>query len=88
MMLSLNVNGLRSHFDEVKILINNMGMDILELTETKLDDSIEQQITQISGYKQLHLDRSRFGGVISLYVRNTLKFIARNKIFVENLELL
>ena len=56
------IMGLRSHFDEVKVLINNMGIDILALNETKLNYSIEQQITEISGYKQLRLYRSRFGG--------------------------
>ena len=70
MMASLNVNGLRSHLDEVKILVNSMGLDILALNETKLDYSIEHQITDITWYKQLRLDRSRCGGGISIYVKD------------------
>ena len=82
------VNGLRSHLDEVKVLVNNMGIDVLALNETKLDHSITQQITEITGYKQLRLDRSRSGGGISIYVRDTLKFLIRNDIPDENIELL
>ena len=88
MMASLNVNGLRSHLDEVKILVNSMGLDILALNETKLDYSIEHQITDINGYKQLRLDRSRCGGGISIYVKDNLKFLLRKDIPVENIELL
>ena len=61
-MASLNVNGLRSHFDEINALVKSMGIDILALNETKLDHLIEQQLTEVTGYKQLRLDRSRSGG--------------------------
>ena len=44
-MVSLNVNGLRSHLDEIKVLMHDMKIDILALNETKLDSSIDQLIT-------------------------------------------
>ena len=65
-----------------------MGIDILALNETKLDHLIEQQLTEVTGYKQLRLDRSRSGGGISLYVRETLKFLIRNDIPGDGIELL
>ena len=34
---SLNVNGLRGNLDEIQVLINNLGIHILALNETKLD---------------------------------------------------
>ena len=37
---SLNINGLRSHLDETKLLLNEKGIHILALNETKLDGSI------------------------------------------------
>ena len=87
-MASLNINGLRSHLDEIKVLMHDMKIDILALNETKLDSSIDQQITHISGYSQQRLDRSRFGGGISIYVRNTITFIHRKDVPLEDLELL
>ena len=85
--VNVNVN-VRSHLDEVNFLVKSMGIDILALNETKLDHSIEKQLTEITGYKQLRLDRSRSGGGISIYVRDTLKFQIRNDIPDESIELL
>ena len=61
-MASLNVNGLRSGLDEIKVLAKSMGIDILALNESMLDQSIEQQLTEITGFKQLRFYRSRCGG--------------------------
>ena len=83
---SLNINGLRSHIDEIELLLNDLDIDILALNETKLDDSINRQITEIA--KQVRLDRSRQGGGVSLYVRDSIEYILRNDIPNSNLELL
>ena len=65
-MASLNIDGLRTHQDELKLLMNDLDIDILALNETKLDSSMHQQITEISDYSLLRLDRSRFGGGVSI----------------------
>ena len=70
-MASFNVNGLWSHLDEIKVFMHDMKIDILALNKTTLDSSIDQQITDISGYSQQRLDRSQFGGV-SQYTSETL----------------
>ena len=54
---SLDINGLRSHLDEVQLLLNNLGIQILALNKTKLDGSIAKELTDISGYQQKWLDR-------------------------------
>ena len=87
-MASLNYNGLRSHLDEINALVKSMGIDTLALNEIKLDHLIEQQLTEVTGSKQLRLHKSRSGGGISLYVRDTLKFLIRNDIPGEGIELL
>ena len=64
---NLNINYLSSKFDQLKLLIQGK-VDILIITETKLDDSfpIDQFIR--SGYsKPYRLDRNRNGGRL-LYV--------------------
>ena len=49
LIASLNVNGLRSHLDDVQLLLNNQGIQILALNETKLDSSIAKELTDIFG---------------------------------------
>ena len=49
---SLNVNGLRSHLDKVKILMTDLGIHILALNETKLE------LTNVAGYQQERLERT------------------------------
>ena len=83
LMAPLNITGLRSHLDEINALVKSMGIDILALNETKLDHLIEQQLTEVTEYKQLRLDRSRSGGAISLCVRDTLMVLIRNDIAVK-----
>ena len=87
-MASLKINGLRTHLDELKLLMNDLDIDILALNETKVDSSMHQQITEISDYSQLSLDRSRFGGGVSIYVRNSIKYTSRYDIPHEYLEIL
>ena len=87
-MASLNINGLRSHIDEIKLLLNELEIDILALNETKLGDSINRQKTEIAGFKEVRLDRSRQGGGVSLYLRDSIQYILRNDIPNSNLELL
>ena len=87
-MASLNVNALRSHKDEVKLLRSDLRIDILALHETKLDRSINQHIIEIAGHSQQHPDRYCFGGGVSIYVRESIKFVSRNDIPNKNLELL
>ena len=72
----------------IEVLLNELKIDILALNETKLDESINCQITDIAGFKQVRLDRSRQGGGISLYVKDSIQYILRNDIPNNNLELL
>ena len=85
--LNPNSSGLRSHLDEISVLVKSKGLDVSALNETKLDHSIKKQLTEITGYKQLRLVGSRCGGGISIYFRDTLKFLITNDIPGESMEL-
>ena len=85
---SLNINGLRSHHDEIKLLLNDKGIHILVLNETKLDGSVPKELTEISGYQQQRLDRTCNGGGVSLYVRDSIKMTPMLDVPSEGLELL
>ena len=44
---SLNINGLRSHLDEVQLLTRGLGIHILAFNETKLDPNYRKQLTSL-----------------------------------------
>ena len=67
-MATLNINGHRSHNDEIKLLLNDLEINIIALNETKLDDSINHQVTEIAGFKQMQLDRSTGLAKVGVYL--------------------
>ena len=69
---NLNINSLSSKFDQLKLLIQGK-IDILIITETKLDDSFPTEQFTISGYsKPYRLDRNRNGGGVIIYIREDI----------------
>ena len=85
---SLNINVLRSHIDEIELLLGELEIDIVALNETKFDNSVDCQIADIAGFKQVGNDRSRQGGGVTSFVRDSMRFILRNGIPNSNFELL
>ena len=59
---SLNVNSLLLHIDEIRMLVNELGIHILAINETKLDNSIDDSLVSIAGYTMKRCDRDRTGG--------------------------
>ncbi len=84
---SLNVNGLRSHLDEVQLLINELGIHILALNEAKLDPLFPKEITSLSGYQQERFERNCNGGGVSIYIRDSIKYKPRNDIPIYDLQI-
>ena len=85
---SLNVNDLRGNLDEIQVLINNLGIHILALNETKLDPNYPKELTSIAGYQQERLERTCNGGGVSIYVRDSIKYKPRPDVPVEDLEII
>ena len=71
---SLNVNGLRRHFDEIQNILFSLGIHVLALNETKLDEKHPEELTDITGYQQVRRDRTCNGGGVSIYIRDSIKF--------------
>ena len=84
----LNISGLRSHHDEIKLLLNDQGIHIFALNETKLDASIPKELIEISGYQRKRLARTCNGGGVAFYVRDSIKIIPRDDVPSDGLELL
>ena len=85
---SLNVNSLLSYHDEVVLLVNEQGIHFLALIERKIDKNWSSESLHIEGYKFERLDRSRNGGVVDFYIRDTFKYIVRKDAPTSSLELI
>ena len=68
----LNINSLRNKFYGLVELIHG-NLDILVITETKLDDTFPEKQFLVPGYKKPYrLDRNRNGGGVMIYVREDI----------------
>ena len=69
---TLNINSMRNKFDQLKFIIKG-NIDILVITETKLDNSFPEGQFFIEGYsKPFRFDRNSHGGGIMIYVREDI----------------
>jgi len=69
---TLNINSIRNKFEELKTLISG-NIDVLIVTETKLDESFPIGQFVIDGFSiPFRLNRNRWGGGILIYVREDL----------------
>ena len=85
---SLNVNSLRRNFDEIQNILSNLGIHVLALNETKLDDNHLKELTGILGYQQVRFDRTRNGGGVSIYIRESIKSRTRSDVPKNDIELI
>ena len=66
----MNINLLRNKFDQLKILVHNK-IDILVVTESKLDDTFPDSQFHIPGYKlPFRKDRNKIVRKIIVFVRD------------------
>ena len=71
----ININSIRHKFDILKAMPTEV-LDILMISETKLNDSFPEAQFYIEGFKTtFRLDRNKHGGGVLLYVRNNINAI-------------
>ena len=84
---SLNVRSLYGKLDEIKLLIGTYLLDILCLNETFLDTSISDSEIDINNYCIVRKDRTRNGGGVAIYIRDSLTHTLCHGLNDTNLEL-
>ena len=91
---SLNINSISNKFDQLRLLVDGK-VDILIITETKLDSTFPSSQFMIKGYSEPYrLDRNRNGGGVLIYIRedipsknlisHTLHYLPILKVFLLN----
>ena len=68
----LNIVSLRKHRNELSIILHDNDIDIIGLSETRLDENIGDAEVSIEGYKIFRNDRNANGGGVAIYVKDTL----------------
>ena len=68
----LNVNSVGSKISEIKELQRLCGLDVLVLSETKLDDSFKQELLDINGYSCVRQDKRANSGGLLTYISNDI----------------
>ena len=83
----ININSIRNKFEVLKSMLSEV-LDVLMITETKLDDSFPEQQFHIEGFNiPFRLDRNRHGGGLLLYVRNNINAVfLKSYVFPDNIE--
>ena len=82
----LNINGLRSKLDNIKIMLNASNIDILCVNETKIDQNISNSDLSIYGYKFHRRDRNRHGGGVGIYYKEFLNVSSMPHLSSEGIE--
>ena len=69
---NLNINSLPNNFEDLNILVKSK-VDIIIITESKLDHTFPDSSFRISGYnKPFRKDRNRNGGGILVFIRGDM----------------
>ena len=82
----LNINSLKSKFLEIHELLADKVVDLLLISETKLDSSYLDSIFGVAGYKLERRDRNQHGGGIAAFVRSDIPSRRRKNLQCQDLE--
>ena len=73
----LNVASLVKHLDELRLMLLDKKLDVLAISETRLDSTISDGLVRIDGYNVLRADRDRNRGGVCIYIRCHVNYIPR-----------
>ena len=69
---NLNINSIRNKFEQLKETVLKY-IDILVVTETKLDETFLESLFLMDGFsKPYRLDRNKNGGGVMIFIRDTI----------------
>ena len=84
--IHLNVRSLLSKMSEFRLLFSEKKISIIALTETWLNDSINDEEIYIDGYSIIRKDRDTYGGGVCLYIKNEIAYSVREDLIETDTE--
>ena len=82
----LNIRSLVKNIDQLKIYHHHCQFDIICISETMLDDTVQDNEVSLNGYEIIRKDRNRNGGGIAIYIKNCINYKLRQDLDHANLE--
>ena len=82
----VNITSLPKHLEELRWFLQEIPFEILSLNETRLDETIQNNIVQIPGYEIIRRDRNRRGGGVAFLVKNSYSYTVRNDLLPNDIE--
>ena len=83
----LNVCTIIKNLEEIESILVSSKIDILTISESRLDGTVQDSEISINGYTILRKDRNRNGGGVLMYIRNSIIFNTVEQ-FINDLEIL
>ena len=71
---SVNIRGLNTHIDELRLFIRDKGIHVLSINETKLGEDFPNHLVSNDGFEIVRKDRDKLGGGVALYICDSVNF--------------
>ena len=68
----LNINSILPKIGQLRSLLINSNISVLGITETKLDNTVNNEVVEIEYYDLIRSDRNRKGGRSACYIKTSL----------------
>lgn len=83
----INVRGLRSSLDGLKILTSKNPIDVLTVSETWLNSNIPNQEIDLTGYNLIRKDRiNGRGGGVAAFIKSKYAYVHRSDLELDGVE--
>ena len=82
----LNVRSLLPKSNELRLSLEKLCFDVFSVTESWLDDSVDDHEVQIDGYQIIRADRNRHGGGVAIYIKSEIPFKIRDDLTHSDIE--
>ena len=85
-MAFLNIVSLPKNLDEIRYLMSSKHIDLIAFNETRLDSNLNNNMVHINNYDIIRKNRSRSGGGVCIYLRNSINYKVRHDLIPTELE--
>jgi len=76
----ININSILPKIDELRLVATETKCVVISVSETKLDETIQDEEISIQGYNLIRKDRKRTGGGVACYIRSDIHFNNRDEV--------
>jgi len=82
----LNICGIRNKIHDIFNLVNKYSINILAVSETHLDSSIQISELTVKGFNVFRKDRNRFGGGVAIFVQSNIPCRLKQNLLCHDIE--